>query len=953
MAEAAELRQRRQVRRAAVAAAAAEANADASMEGRVPRSTVPMAADMRARREARRALPGPTANSHDAWTLSQGVPQAMLTRFRETEGAANPDYSGRQAPRFSPEPGTDAVVPLALTSSRPHSEWKQSLLEHVQAPDTQIVAVPRENWVHGGYVREPASDTAAAPLADTLRDRREQRKTERMVALHEAQKEMNRALAQRAKEERLDQLRQMEQQLQARMEEAQKQLDEAQALTRRAKAQVDSKAPASHSRQVDMHKDGKKKLKQEMMKIRQKREKERERVLTQPAEVDNRPSAAAEVQRRLAQTASRRVGRRGGQLDGSGWRKDALVLKHEKFLAAAKAGKRPGVDAGDRGGTKRSWLNWEGAGKGGRALAVQQKFARKRPTLRVLARLRREAEAKAHAEVGMAARPMRREGGGIVARRLSLRPSAGYRAGYHEHSDRGKNPTVITPWDAGHRQNVHDRKLAEVRARTATHLDVTVSRIRTSRASDAAAALRQSTASNWETEVRIRDEKRRRPFARTPSAVSVAKTVHDKRIQRAVKEVDAGGAQDRSHAKLVELAQQPGRTGWHGVAVGVGAPGASKPLEGRTAAAVAERAYWHRLRVGQARAGKDNRQSLFGPNAPAFKVAVSKKRIQAAGETAAAKEEEEEWRRQQECGWVALVPMAHTLQRTSTGLFPKAAAAGTPLQGQFAAIVATPSATIARKKQAKHSMLHRRPAFPERDGATAGNENKGRPGWVASTAGPRDQCPPGSHRRMKGVYLDPESMAAHLNRHQKRVAVARRRGTAALREGQDGTNGVAWQLKENRALWRRQRLRQQRMLQATAASRARKTNKSLGGGGETELLHSRQQQPPLSKWSAAARELALHRMRVAELFSHEEQSDDEAVTASQVPIIKELKEEAALAVGVYPIGVGEVLSAARDAAGVSDSEDEEVERLLLKYAVSSAGWHSSDDEDDGTRLGKR
>ena len=87
-------------------------------------------------------------------------------------------------------------------------------------------------------------------------------------------------------------------------------------------------------------------------------------------------------------------------------------------------------------------------------------------------------------------------------------------------------------------------------------------------------------------------------------------------------------------------------------------------------------------------------------------------------------------------------------------------------------------------------------------------------------------------------------------------------------------------------------------------------------------------------------------------MSQEEQSDDEAVTASQVPIVKEFKEEAALALGVYPIGVGEVLSAARDGGGVSDSEDEEVERLLLKYAVAAAGWRSSDDEDDGTRLAK-
>ena len=51
------------------------------------------------------------------------------------------------------------------------------MLEHVRAPDEQIVAVPRENWVHGGYVREPEINATTTPMADTLRDRREQRKT--------------------------------------------------------------------------------------------------------------------------------------------------------------------------------------------------------------------------------------------------------------------------------------------------------------------------------------------------------------------------------------------------------------------------------------------------------------------------------------------------------------------------------------------------------------------------------------------------------------------------------------------------------------------------------------------------------------------------------------------------------------------------------------------------------
>ena len=87
--------------------------------------------------------------------------------------------------------------------------------------------------------------------------------------------------------------------------------------------------------------------------------------------------------------------------------------------------------------------------------------------------------------------------------------------------------------------------------------------------------------------VTLRSLTQRKPFGRTPSSVNVAQTLHEKRIKRAVKEVDAGGARDKSHAKLVKLAQQQGRAGWHGVATVQGAGG---PLQGRTLAAVAERA---------------------------------------------------------------------------------------------------------------------------------------------------------------------------------------------------------------------------------------------------------------------------------------------------------------------------------------------------------------------------
>jgi hypothetical protein len=924
------------------------------------------------------------------------------------------------------EPTTDAVVPLALVSARPHGDWKEPLLTHVRAPDNQIVAVPRENWVHGGYTREPEG---AGTLADTLRERREQRKTERVLARQEAQMEMNRALEKRAKDERLAQLREMEAALQARMAEAKEKLDAAQALSRGAKARVDAGAPDSHKRQKDFHNDGRRDIERRLKKAEQEAAAVRRRALEKPAEVDNRPSLAAEVQRRLAQTATRRVDKRGGQLDGSGWRKGALVAKHDKFVAAAKAGKRPGVDAGDRGGTKRSWLNWEGAGKGGRALAVQQRFARKRPTLQVLARSRREAEAKARTEIGLAARPH----GRTTNLRLSLRASAGYRAGYHEHSERGANPAVISPWDAGHRQNVHDRKLAEVRPQTETRLDETIARTRASIASDAATALRQSTGSNWEAEARARDTKQRRPFARTPSAVGVAQTVHDKRVKRAVKEVDAGGEQDKAHAKLVEMGRKGGRGGWQKVAQ----RGKGGALEGRTVAAVAERAYWHRLRVEQARAGKDNRQALFwtqsqwevlfGPDAPAIAIATGKTRTEAAAAAAAAAQEEETERsakkkqmaanaveedrlRKQEFGWVAPVPRPESLQRTGTGLFPKAAAAGTPLHTLQLEPTAPAKGSIKQSQPAKKGWRKQQSAAqePHATGRRRSTKARRKPGWAGARAGgPRDQCPPGSQRRRKGVYLDPGSVAAHMRRYQEGVASARRHGTASLREGTDGTAGPAWQLKENRDVWRQQRVRSQRVFEATTSARRRKIPTSLGGGGETAAeaggagetpLADARIEKPLSKWSAAARELSAHRMRVSAMIADEEETDEQAYVASRVPLIRDAKEEAALAVGIYPIGVGEVVGGGRpsdrqpppdpgtvsssqgpdrtssslarddeadeedefagandvgasdDHAGavLSESEDEEVDRLLLKYAAAAAaaGWQSSDEDED-------
>ena len=390
-----------------------------------------MAAAMRQRRRARRgsgdasAAPAPADNE---WVLSQGLPQKAAVAVREA-GAAQPAL-GRAA---TEEPaGTDAVVPLALVSARPHAEWKPPLLTHVKAPNGQIKAVPREEWAARPYTRDTDGGETDPTMADTLRARREARKA---AALANATAEAADRLNRREMEERLEVLEAEEAALQARMAADKEALREAQALSASAaKArQPLSEMPQSMKRMGDMHKDGKKDLARVLKTAEKEGTMLRRRAHEMPAEVDNRPSLAVEVQQRQAATAAKRVEKRGGQLDGSGWRQDALVLKHNKFIAAAAAGKRPGVDAGDRGGRKSSWLRWEGAGKGGRALAVQQRFARKRPTLQVLARMRRESMAKARAEIGMAAKPRRRKGqkGPSQRERLSLKTSAGYRAGYH------------------------------------------------------------------------------------------------------------------------------------------------------------------------------------------------------------------------------------------------------------------------------------------------------------------------------------------------------------------------------------------------------------------------------------------------------------------------------------------------------------------------------------------
>jgi hypothetical protein len=85
--------------------------------------------------------------------------------------------------------------------------------------------------------------------------------------------------------------------------------------------------------------------------------------------------------------------------------------------------------------------------------------------MQVLARRRRERADRARAELALARRTP--GGGAAGGRQLSVKEGAGYRAGYHTESTRGANPKAASPWEAVHRLNVHDGKVAQVRrART-------------------------------------------------------------------------------------------------------------------------------------------------------------------------------------------------------------------------------------------------------------------------------------------------------------------------------------------------------------------------------------------------------------------------------------------------------------------------------------------------------
>jgi|EP01049_Picozoa_sp_SAG25_P008796 hypothetical protein len=122
------------------------------------------------------------------------------------------DVLGRR-PHYEP-PGTDAVVPLALVSAKEPQGWGAPHLQpRVETADLTVVTVPREEWVAQPYARAtPAVDgegegeasragaAAAAPptVAETLRARREVRKTAQKAA--EGAAEMERARRLNARE---------------------------------------------------------------------------------------------------------------------------------------------------------------------------------------------------------------------------------------------------------------------------------------------------------------------------------------------------------------------------------------------------------------------------------------------------------------------------------------------------------------------------------------------------------------------------------------------------------------------------------------------------------------------------------------------------------------------------------------------------------------------------------
>ena len=235
--------------------------------------------------------------------------------------------------------GTDAVVPLALVSARPRGEWAQPLQTHVRTSDGRVQSVPRDEWVARPYTRSAAAagtgesngEPALPPptMSDTLRSRREARKTAAMEADAAARADMAAQLNRRELRERLERLQIEEAEMKAKLAEDKALMNDPQGVYQmaiRASARVDTAMPQFMKRMPDFHADGKRRLAKEKKTAEKEGARLKAKALLMEAKVDSAAPAGAHVEKRNRRERGRRVARQGGQGDGSerGWRENAV-----------------------------------------------------------------------------------------------------------------------------------------------------------------------------------------------------------------------------------------------------------------------------------------------------------------------------------------------------------------------------------------------------------------------------------------------------------------------------------------------------------------------------------------------------------------------------------------------------------------------------------------------------
>lgn len=661
---------------------------------------------------------------------------------------------------------------------------------------------------------------------------------------------------------------------------------------------------------------------------------------------------------------------------------EAKLVVHEREAAVVRLAKRgrsllaacarqkarlatpKGVDDGDRF-SKQSWLAWgEGKKRGGAALAVQQRFARRRPSLQVLARRRREAKKRTERELGLApAQQAKRVYGGdrlqnrqrhdtleahnhespistikadiTTSRRQppSLKPGAGFRAGYHERSQRGHGLVeVISPWDAAVRQDLHSSNLKSIQSKshgvigmisrhrllflfplvclspaythcfctTETTLDAVTDERREWIDGTDMRALRLQSQRVYEAESKAKDSQGRHIFAPTASMIGPRLSKHRQRIASARPSVKSKPS--KTGMRL------GGRIAWVKGSIAAdrgGQAGGRGGLGLRTPEAVAEHMYWHKQRLRRLHRQKFKMKRYSS-------IPTSAKSSEALGaETTSSDNSDNDNARptmipldaysqpcEQHSDKEATVQPAANLSpshpvvaseqphnakkdRQPHSYDSPVPQPGVAIEGYFlphasgrAGPLSKSQRRLARKHGNAQAFAH---DIAQTQPAKAPKCVTARPGWSAPKRVGR------SHPRtgFAHQFVDPRSTEAQQAAHEAHVEAARRTGTKAFVKNLDGKAGAAWLLKTNREKWRRQKALSRVRAETRAKRHKDQANAAILKNGtavgcskeSTSTCIAMKAQQRRAKWAEAEQFLQAHQRRMDTLQDSDEDGD--------------------------------------------------------------------------------